>query len=393
MSSIASGPAVLDAAHERFASAKPLAWASRQFAEQTALAALGLVELRELEAHSCHGSDDRFGSARHLGTAVELAADADREIVERAQHAALAALGAMPIAVAEALRRQFAFDTHVDLLDAADALLDAAVRAVRRRLDGRDVAAGLSHLRALPPLSMRDDASEFAEAMRTAVRDLAVQAGLSPSTFAIVDGGAIATRMWRRWFVIDAAAVYIVEGGSRCAAPQDAVWRFIHDAAHLAHAGDLLVNRCDSVVALTDAPYIGIAEGFALLAEAQALGLVEGGRPLALPVDRHLVEAELLLGLVERCVRFRAEVGGDYNRPALERLAARAGSPLDAVASTVFEWRGLAGMGSCYVLGLLAALKAREQGRLVGLLRFDEPPPPIADDDVDSFVTALDALA
>jgi hypothetical protein len=198
-------------------------------------------------------------------------------------------------------------------------------------------------------------------------------------------------RMWRRWFVVNNRVVYIVDQ-TPVAGPQDVVWRLVHDAAHLAHLGDLIAQ--DSCVGATigDAPYIAAAEGFAMLAEASALGLVSGiptrpavGAPL-------FVELELLYGLVETALRFAAEVGGDYSHSALAALGQRSGLPMEGVAATVCEWRGLLGMGSCYMLGLLVALKVHAAGDLRSWIRYELDAPSLGPTDIDRLVTALDRL-
>jgi hypothetical protein len=378
-------------AADRFAIEKPLAWASRQLAEEAALSALGLGVLAvESSARPCRGRDDRFGGERHLESARALAVGGDVAVIGEAQRWSRAASAAPPIPLGDALAHHFAFDVRFEFADAAEGILDAAALALRRRLVRSGTPAAAT-LRSLPPLALRNNAPAFLDALGAAVATTAERAGLRPRQPRFVDGGTITARMWRRWFVVDGQVVYVLDNATLDAAPQDFVWRFVHDAAHLAHLGDL----ADAGVGTRagDAPFIGILEGFAMLAEAAQLGLVDV-EPFAaeLPVASELVELELLHGFVERAVRFAAEVRGDYSASALEALAERSGLSLETVVGTVLEWRGLTGMGSCYLLGLLAAAGAARDGALTELLRFELAPPTVRRADVDALVSAFEAL-
>lgn len=381
------GRAIARAA-DAFADEKPLAWASRQLAEAAALGTLGLRALdHSRQPLVFRGENDRLGAERHLAHARLLAAGADAALIEQAIARARRASAAAALPLEDALCRHFALDLRLDLVETATALLDATRGAIERRLAA--FGNSIETVRAEPPLPERDGFDHFAALLMHAVAETADAYALTATPFEVIDGGETAARMWRRWYLIDQRIIYVVDR-TPVAAPQDIVWRLIHDAAHLAHLGDLAAAPDPWLAEIGDAPWIAVAEGFAMLAETAALGLGGPASRLFPSELQGLVELELLYGLLERAIRFASEVNGDYSDTTLADLAAASSFPLLAVADTVREWQGLVGMGSCYLLGLLLARKAQAAGNLRRVLRYEDDPPDLDSSDVDQLVTALE---
>jgi hypothetical protein len=163
-------PATVRAAG-RFSDEKPLSWASRQLAESTALAALGLSPLGPgWRPAACRGIDDRRGADCHLANARLLAQEADAITIEQAIARARNAPSAPSVDLRTALTRYFALDLQLDIANAAETVLDAATRALERHVG----AVGLSRnpletLRGQAPLPERNRPGAFAMLLNDAV--------------------------------------------------------------------------------------------------------------------------------------------------------------------------------------------------------------------------------